>query len=112
MVTMAQSKVKKKYYGLYQGTIPAYQIDTGNDLLPIDSTSIEIQIEKGYIALSVGKQTVTGAYKISYSTDEYIVIEAKMIDQIATEKIHIYTNQKKITRIGIYPQPDVILEKI
>jgi hypothetical protein len=110
--SVAQSKVKKKYYGTYQGIIPSYQIDTGNDLLPIDSTAIEIQIEKGFITLKIGSQTITGTYKTSYSTEESVIIEAKMADQIVSEKIHIYTKQKKIMRIGIYPQPDAILEKI
>jgi len=71
LMASAQSvSLKKKYLKSYFGQIPAYEVNLNNQLIPVNTSSIEVP--------------------------EIIFLNAK---------------EKKITRRGLFPQPDAFLER-
>lgn len=104
--------IKRKYFGVYQGTIPAYQLDSGKDLITVEPTPITIEITAKNIILDIGKQHVTGVYTVLFQGNSYYVLDGTIEGQEANERIVVYERGKKISRDGLFPQPNVMLEKL
>lgn len=105
----AQNKLKRKYYGTYEGQINAYKFDAGDILVEVDEVPIRIEINSGYLTLQIGKLTTNGTFEILFEADEYYVLDAKMENQFVGERIVVYKKGKKISRDGLYPQPSTLL---
>jgi len=104
-------QLKKTYLGKYEGTIPAYEINTGSERIEVEAAAIEIRLEAAKIAMHIGDGRATGTYTVLFDTRAYFVLEAKMDGHPAPERIIVYRKGKKISREGIRPQPDALLEK-
>lgn len=106
----AQVKLKKKYFGLYEGEIGAYTIDSGTDLLMIQKSVIEIQFNKeGTLTQKIGEFSVSGTWKLFFEADNYYLFDVQIANQVMTERILLYKKGKKMSREGITPQPSAIL---
>jgi hypothetical protein len=106
----AQSKLKKKYFGKYEGEIGSYTIDSGTDLLQIQKSSIEIEFKaNGTLTQKIGKLTKEGSWKLFFEADDYFVFDVTFSDQAMSDRILLYKKGKKISREGITPQPSSIL---
>lgn len=109
MASNAQIKLKRKYYGTYEGQINAYKFDAGNKLVEVNSVPIQIEINSGFLTIQIGKLITKGDFEILFEADEYYVLDAKMENQFVGERIVVYKKGKKISRDGLYPQPSTLL---
>lgn len=109
----AFGQLKKSYYGKYEGTIPSYEIGTGTaDKIEVSEVKINIQLTSKELLMDIGTSTFKGTWKLLFEAKAYFVIEGKMDDQSAPERIIIYKKGKKISREGLRPQPDGMLKKV
>lgn len=113
LIGFSQKKVnlKKKYFGQYKGTIPAYNIDAGEEILRVSESLIFINLAKDEISVTVGNNKLYGTYKVMFAAKTYYLLDAKIDGQLATERIMVYKRGKKIARDGMYPQPVCELKK-
>lgn len=105
-------EVKKKYFGTYSGEIPSYSLDTGNDLVKVQSTDLKIQLDANYVILDLGKEHFTGTYSVLFMGVDYYVLDVKLEGQLQSERLVVHTKSKTMTREGIYPQPNAELKKL
>ncbi len=106
------AQLKKSYYGKYTGSIPAYEINTGMEKINVAATQIEIQLSAKEMVLKIGNQEMKGSWEILFEGNGYFVLNGKIENQAAPERIIVYKKGKKISREGIRPQPDAMLVKV
>lgn len=104
--------LKKKFFGAYKGTIPAYKIDMGQDVVEVGPADIMIYISADKIEINIGKNALHGVYTVMFEASEYFLLDAKIDGQIANERIMVYKHGKKLSRDGMFPQPIAELRKI
>ena len=104
-------ELKKKFQGTYEGAIPAYQLDSGKEIVDVDLTPIQIQITDKNVFLQIGKNKLSGSYTIMFEAKTYFLLDCRIDNQLAGERIVVYKKGKKISRDGLFPQPSVQLEK-
>lgn len=105
------AKLKRRHYGSYSGTIAGFQMDTGSDLVEVSPTDININLTKTNVLITIGAQKLSGSYVILFQGDNYFVLDADIQGQLANERIVVYNRGKKISRDGMFPQPNATLYK-
>ncbi len=103
--------LKRKYLGKYKGEIPSYNIDTGEKIMKVSPTSIYIEIGKNDIWITIGNNKNHGTYEVMFKAQTYYLLDCKMDNQLATERIMVYKRGRKISRDGLFPQPLSNLKK-
>lgn len=104
--------LKKKFFGTYAGTIPAFQMDTGKDLVDVASERIEIKIDADSLHFTLGRLELAGAYEVLFEVKKYYVLVCEVPSRAAKERVVVYKSGKKISRDGLYPQPSAMLKKL
>ncbi len=104
-------KLKKKYLGKYKGTIPAYKMDIGDEIVEVGASAIYIDLTDKKIKLTIGNNTLNGTYEVMFKAKLYYLVDATIEGQLATERIIVYKRGRKISRDGMYPQPVTELKK-
>jgi hypothetical protein len=108
----AQSiKLKKKFLKTYSGKIPAYEMNLNNQIIPVNSSNLEVRLTKDSIYVNVGESKWEGTYIVSKLENKKFELTGKMLGTGIPERLLLDTKQKKLTRKGLFPQPDAILEK-
>lgn len=108
----AQSiKLKKKYLKTYVGRISAYEMNLNNQLIPVNSSKIEVVLTKDSIYVNIGASKWAGTYAVLKIEKKKFELTGKMFGTGIPERLLLDTKQKKLTRKGLFPQPDAILEK-
>ncbi len=110
----ANSQVlKKKSLGVYQGEIPSYALELGEEVLQVRQTSVSVELKAdGVLIEKIDSKDTKGTYLI-LNEDKYAVyLEVKLDGQYIPESYVLYKKDKRLERKGIYPQPDVFLKKI
>jgi len=107
----AQTRLKRKYYGTYEGQINEYPLEIGKKLIQVKSVPIRIEINAGYLNIQVGNLTTRGNYKVLFEADDYFVLDAVMENQTVGERIVVFKKGGKISRDGLFPQPSARLFK-
>lgn len=110
-MTQKSIKLKSKYFGIYKGKIPAFLMDSGKDLLSVDDCSITIEIRKETIQFTIGSNKKIGEYKVLLEASDYFILDCKINGQAANERIMVFKKGEKITRDGLFPQPNAKLFK-
>jgi len=103
--------LKSKFFGNYEGNISSFQMDSGNDLIKVDSTAIQVEISEKTVSIVVGKNKLVGTYHVLFEAKHYFLLDCRMENQLAGERIVVYKKGKKISRDGLYPQPSSFLYK-
>lgn len=103
--------LKNKYLGYYEGTIPSFKMDSGEDLITVQETPIKIVISEEKVSIEIGQNKISGSYTVLFKGDGYWVLDCRMEDQLAGERIVVFKKGKTITREGLYPQPNAMLER-
>lgn len=114
LMLSAQKQVdglKKKYFGKYEGEITSFQLDSGQDLVSVDSTGISVEIDDSTVLITVGKNQLKGKYDVMFEAKTYFLLDCRIEGQLAGERIVVYKKGKKISRDGLYPQPNAFLYK-
>ena len=101
--SQGSSSLKKKYFGKYKGTIPAYKIQSDTSIM---------DVAKDLIDMKIGNMQMNGTYRVLFKAKKYYLIEARLDGESYAERIKIYVRGKTLEREGLYPQPDTELEKI
>ena len=114
LATLSQKEItlKRKYFGKYEGTVPAYSIGTSLEIVDVDEVEIMVTIGKDFIYTTIGARKLQGTYTIMFEAEDYFLLDASMTGQLANERILVYKQGKKIAREGMYPQPLADLKKI
>lgn len=86
-------------------------METAGELMTVSETPIKIEIRDQQLFMTIGKTSYKGTYKLLFETSDYFLIEAKMEGQEIAERVMVYKKGKKISRDGLYPQPNAILFK-
>ena len=97
--------LKSRFLGQYKGEISSYNIDTGKKIMKVSSSAIYIELEKEKITITIGNNQLTGTYAVMFKAKKYYLIDARIEDQLATERIIVYKRGRKLSRDGMYPQP-------
>jgi len=108
---LERSKLKKKYFGTYEGEINSFQLDSGKDLVSVDSTGVSVEIGDSTVFITIGKNLLRGKYTVLFEAKTYFLLDCRMDGQLAGERIVVYKKGKKISRDGLYPQPNAFLYK-
>ncbi len=101
--------LKRKFFGSYQGKIESFRFNSGQELVNVDSSNIQINIADSTLEIVVGKNLLKGKYAVTFEAKTYYLIDCKMNEQIAGERIVVYKKGDKIFREGLYPQPGAML---
>jgi hypothetical protein len=101
--------LKKKFFGTYVGEISAFQLDSGKDLLEVDKTIIKVIIQEKTITFTIGKDAIEGTYVVLFEGKKYFLLDCVIENQLAGERIVVYKKGNKISRDGLYPQPNAFL---
>jgi hypothetical protein len=104
-------QVKKNLFGTYTGQISSYTLNTGLQSFKVEAVSIEVKVSSDSLFVQIGNIAVKGNYEILLDKPNYYVLVGKMENQLADERIILYKKGKKLSREGIQPQPDAMLEK-
>jgi hypothetical protein len=104
-------KLKRKYFGKYKGTVAAYQMNSGSELLDVSETPIIVLIDKEHIYITIGNRKLVGTYTVMFKAQKYYLLDAEIMGQLANERILVYFRGKRISRDGMYPQPVTELKK-
>jgi hypothetical protein len=105
----SQERLKNKYFGIYKGKINSYQMETAGYLIGVSEAKIAIEIGPNMLSMSIGKSSFSGPYQILFEAKDYYVLEAKLLNQPIPERVLVYKKGKKVSRDGLFPQPDAIL---
>lgn len=114
LLLSAQKEIdlKKKFKGSYEGTISTFKLDTGEDLVDVESVPIRIVIEDDSVLFTIGKHQLSGTYKVMFEANKYFLLDCKIPARLAGERVVVYKKGKKISRDGLYPQPSAMLYKV
>ena len=112
MIAQSMPKIKRKWQGTYDGNIPAYQLNTGNELLEVESNTIKVIIEKEKFIISLGVFEYVGEYISTKQQRKMLYIVGKIEGRTVNEYFFIDRKKKQLTRSGIIPQPDLTLDKL
>lgn len=104
-------KLKKKYLKTYIGRLPAYEMNLNNQLIPVNSSNIEVILTKDSIYVNVGASKWEGTYTVLKIEKKKFELTGSMSGTGIPEILLLDAKQRKITRKGLFPQPDAILEK-
>jgi hypothetical protein len=104
--------LKKKFYGSYEGEIPAYKLDVGTDNVDVEAVAIKIKLEGDSVHITVGQNALHGVYHVLFEGKNYFVLDCRMDGQLAGERIVVYNRGKRISRDGLYPQPSSFLDRV
>lgn len=111
IVSSAQS-LKKKYIGVYRGSISAYVLSVGNSTLTVDAASIVIAFSNDQTCVqTIGNDQLNGTWSVVSETKTTYTIEMKLNNQVMLERCVLEKKSKKLLREGFYPQPDALLDK-
>jgi hypothetical protein len=105
-------RLKRKYLKEYQGEMPKYSALIGKEMLEVSPVKMVIKLDKESLFLSIGNSDYTGVYTASKATnkEEVILIMERDNTKIA-ERFILNKKNKTIVRKGIFPQPDVCLNR-
>jgi hypothetical protein len=111
IVSEAQS-LKKKYLGIYRGTIPAYVLSAGTSTIQVEAASISISLfDDKTCSQTIGNDLLKGSWQIVSQSKTSFTIELKLENQVMVEQCVLDKKTKQLLRDGFYPQPNVLLEK-
>lgn len=104
--------LKKKYFGNYEGPVNSFKLDTGEDLVDVEKTSMRVSIDEKNVVFDVGRYHLEGTYTVLFEAQKYFVLDCTIPGRVAGERIVVYKRGKQISRDGLFPQPSAMLEKV
>ena len=109
---LCNAQIKKKDQGTYKGFIPGYKINTSQELIAVDSCTIQIKIEKNTCHIKLDNIEYEGTYKLIRKDQRTYVLKVKTDYSDIEEQLILFGKEKKLKRKGIFPQPNSELKKL
>lgn len=102
-------KLKKKYLKAYEGTVPSYSINLGEEIVKVNSENIKVTLKKDSLFVLVGKVNYGGTYKVEKITKKEYKITGTMEETGIPALFFLDLKNKTLLRKGVFPQPESIL---
>lgn len=105
-------RLKRKYLKEYQGEMPTYNALIGKEMIEVTPARMTIKLFKDSLFLFIGNSEYKSVYSASKhtNTDEIILLMER--DNMGIEERFILNKKNKtIVRKGVFPQPDVCLNR-
>ena len=109
---LCNAQVKKRDQGVYRGLIPGYKINTSQELIAVESCTIQIKIEKNTCHIKLDDLEYEGTYKLIKKDKRTYILKAKTNYSDIDEQFILFGKEKKLKRKGIFPQPNSELGKL
>lgn len=100
--------LKRKYRGIYEGTIPSYEVRMGQDIIIVNATDMRIELYRDSINLEMETYRYNSTYQLE-KTSASFKITANRENSGIPEQLILDPKNKTIIRKGLYPQPDATL---
>lgn len=100
--------IKRKYRGVYQGSIPPYEIKIGQDTVLVSASKITAFLDRDSLFIEIGAYRYASVFTIE-NKDKQFIITAPRDNSGIEESLVLAPKTKTIVRKGLYPQPDAIL---
>ena len=108
--TFGQSiKLKKKYLKVYDGTLPAYSINLGEEIVKVNSEYLKVTLKKDSLFVLVGKVKYSGTYKVEKITKKEYKITGAIEETGIPALFFLDLKNKTLLRKGVFPQPESLL---
>ena len=105
-------KLKKKYLKAYDGTIPSYSINLGEEIVKVNSEYLKVTLKKDSLFVLVGKVNYGGTYKVEKITKKEYKITGAMEETGIPALFFLDLKKKTLLRKGVFPQPEAFLQKV
>lgn len=110
--TASAQHLKKKNLGLYTGTIPSYAMLSGEQILEVSSTGIQLEFkDEQQVTETIGSNQSMGNYIIVSESKTEIKIAISYPNMMVREELILDKKTHLLVRKGFYPQPDCTLKK-
>ena len=108
--TFGQSvKLKKKYLKAYDGTLSAYSINLGEEIVNVNSEYLKVTLKKDSLYVLVGKVKYSGTYKVEKITKKEYKITGVIEETGIPALFFLDLKNKTLLRKGVFPQPEALL---
>jgi hypothetical protein len=106
-------RLKRKYLKEYQGEIPKYSALIGKEMLEVSPEKMVIKLDKDSLFLTIGNSVYKSVYTASKTTNTDEVFLLMERDNTGIQERFVLNKENKtIVRKGVFPQPDVCLNRI
>lgn len=106
-------RLKRKYLKEYQGEMPTYNALIGKEMIEVTPARITIKLFKDSLFLFIGNSDYKSVYSASkYSSTDEIILLMERDNTGIEERFILNKKNKTIVRKGVFPQPDVCLNRI
>lgn len=102
--------LKRKYRGIYEGTIPSYEVRMGQDIIVVNATNMRIELNRDSINLEIKTYRYNSTYQLE-KTSASFKITANRENSGIPEQLILDPKTKTMIRKGLYPQPDATLTR-
>lgn len=102
--------IKRKYRGIYEGTIPSYEVRMGQEVFAVNATNIRIYLSRDSLFLEIGTYHYASVYQLE-KTSATFIISAERENSGIPEELTLDPKTKTIIRKGLYPQPAATLTR-
>jgi len=102
-------KLKRKYLKVYEGTIPSYSINLGEELVKVNSEYVKVTIKKDSLQVLVWKINYSGTYQVDKISKKEYKITGNMEQTGIPALFFLNLKDKTLVRKGVFPQPETIL---
>ena len=102
-------KLKKKYLKVYDGTLPSYSINLGEEVVKVNSEYLKVTMKKDSLFVLVGKVKYGGTYKVEKITKKEYKITGAMEETGIPALFFLDLKNKTLLRKGVFPQPEALL---
>ena len=105
-------KLKKKYLKAYDGTLPSYSINLGEEIVKVNSEYLRVTLKKDSLFVLVGKVKYGGTYKVEKISKKEYKITGAMEETGIPALFFLDLKNKTLLRKGVFPQPEAMLQKV
>jgi hypothetical protein len=102
-------KLKKKFIKVYDGTLSAYSINLGEEIVKVNSEYLKVTLKKDSLFVLVGKVKYSGTYKVEKITKKEYKITGAMEETGIPALFFLDLKNKTLLRKGVFPQPEALL---
>lgn len=108
---VGQSKpIKRKYRGVYEGQIPAYEVRMGQEVYTVKASNLRILLDRDSVFFEIGTYRYASGYSIE-NNEKQFSLSATRDQSGISEQLILDPKTKTMIRKGLYPQPDATLTR-
>ena len=102
--------VKRKYRGVYEGTIPTYEVRMGQDIIAVKATNMHVYLDRDSVYFEIGTYRYNSTFQLE-KTSASLLINSDRENSGIPEQLILDPKTKTMIRKGLYPQPDATLTR-